>query len=60
MELGGEREVLGPVGDGALELDQGRGGAGLEVEQGAGDQVGEDPDAVHRVDGEAGAVEQRR
>ena len=48
VQLGGEGEVLGALGDGLLELDQGGGGAGLEVEQGAGDQVGEDPDAVHR------------
>ena len=38
---------------------QGGGGTGLEVEQGAGDQVGEDPDAVDRADLEAGAGQQR-
>ena len=59
VQLRGEREVLGPLGDGLLELDQGRGGAGLEVEQGAGDQVGEDPDAVDRGDLEAGGGQQR-
>ena len=59
MHLRGEREVLGALGNGVLELDQGRGGAGLEVEQGAGDEVGEDPDRVHRGGGEAGGGEQR-
>ena len=59
VQLGREREVLGPLGDGPLELDEGGGGTGLEVEQGAGDQVGEDPDAVDRDDLEAGLGQER-
>ena len=46
MDLGRQREVLGAAGDGALEVDEGGGTAGLEVEQGTGDEIGEDPDGV--------------
>ena len=58
MELGSEREVLGAGGHGLLELDQRRRRAGLEVEEAARHQVGEDPDRVDPLGVQAGAAQE--
>ncbi len=42
--------VVGVLAGGALEVEQGLGGLGVAVDEGAGQQVGEEPDAVHEPD----------
>ncbi|MDB6118616.1 MAG: GCN5-related N-acetyltransferase, partial [Verrucomicrobiaceae bacterium] len=58
VQLAGEGEVLGSLGDGPLQLQQSCGRTWLEIEQRGGHQVGEDPDAVAAADLEPGSLEQ--
>lgn len=59
VQLGGDGVEGGQLGGRRLQLEEGLGRAGLGVDEDAGDEVGEDPHAVHGADLEAGRVGER-